>query len=125
MVQHGHEQIIELAKRRTDLFKEFINPNLLIDLFTNTMHSNKKDMIILLGEILDILKLPKESSGQQQNDEDITIEYVASEKNNENLGTRNKGKDGAFRDMIETKGVNTEISQQGFIILEKKNSNKD
>ena len=73
LVQHGHEQIIELAKRRPDLFKEFINPNLLIDLFTNTMHSNKKDMIILLGEILDILKLPKESSGEQQNDEDITL----------------------------------------------------
>ena len=73
LVQHGHEQIIELAKRRPDLFKEFINPNLLIDLFTNTMHSNKKDMIILLGEILDILKLPKESSGEQQHDEDRTL----------------------------------------------------
>ena len=66
LVQHGHEQIIGLAKRRPDLFKEFINPNLLIDLFTNTMHSNKKDMIILLGEILDILKLPRESEEQQQ-----------------------------------------------------------
>ena len=72
LVQHGHDQIISLAKRRPDLFKEFINPNLLIDLFTNTMHSNKKDMIILLGEILDILKLPS-NSDEQQHEEELSL----------------------------------------------------
>ena len=69
LIQHGHEQLISLANRRPDIFREFINPNLLIDLFTNTMHSNKKEMIILVGEVLDILKLPKAVEEQLNNNE--------------------------------------------------------
>ena len=83
LVQHGHEQIIDLAKRRPDLFKEFINPNLLIDLFTNSLHSNKKDMIMLLGEILDILKLPKDSKDEENDEEDISIDIKNSKQTNE------------------------------------------
>ena len=83
LVQHGHEQIIDLAKRRPDLFKEFINPNLLIDLFTNSLHSNKKDMIILLGEILDILKLPKESKEEDNDEEDNNTNIKNSKQTNE------------------------------------------
>lgn len=83
LVQHGHEQIIDLAKRRPDLFKEFINPNLLIDLFTNSLHSNKKDMIMLLGEILDILKLPKDSKDEENDEEDISIAIKNSKQTNE------------------------------------------
>ena len=56
LVQHGHEQLTKLANRRPDIFRDVINPNLMSDVFTNTMHSNKKDMIILIGETLDILK---------------------------------------------------------------------
>ena len=59
LVQHGHEQLTKLANRRPDIFRDFINPNLMIDVFTNTMHSNKKDMILLIGETLDILKHSK------------------------------------------------------------------
>ena len=83
LVQHGHEQIIDLAKRRPDLFKEFINPNLLIDLFTNSLHSNKKDMIILLGEILDILKLPKDSKEEDNDVEDSNTIIKNSKQTNE------------------------------------------
>ena len=83
LVQHGHEQIIDLAKRRPDLFKEFINPNLLIDLFTNSLHSNKKDMIILLGEILDILKLPKDSKEEENDVEDSNTIIKNSKQTNE------------------------------------------
>ena len=59
LVQHGHEQLTKLANRRPDIFRDFINPNLMIDVFTNTMHSNKRDMILLIGETLDILKHSK------------------------------------------------------------------
>ena len=59
LIQHGHEQLTKLANRRPDIFRDFINPNLMIDVFTNTMHSNKRDMILLIGETLDILKHSK------------------------------------------------------------------
>ena len=36
------------------------------------MHSNKKDMIILLGEILDILKLPS-NSDEKQHEEELSL----------------------------------------------------
>ena len=75
LIQHGHEQLITLAHRRPDIFRDFVNPNLLIDLFTNTMHSNKKDMIVLLGEILDILKLPNETM-EQPNQDDTTLPSI-------------------------------------------------
>ena len=88
LVQHGHEQIIDLAKRRPDLFKEFINPNLLIDLFTNSLHSNKKDMIILLGEILDILKLPKEPNDHEDDAEGASSNEYSNIKSSKQTNDR-------------------------------------
>ena len=84
LIQHGHEQLIKLAHRRPDLFREFINPNLLIGLFTNTLHSNKKDMIIALGEILDILQHPKEE-GWQQDEVENKLVSVYSNVNDKGL----------------------------------------
>ena len=75
LIQHGHEQLVKLANRRSDIFREFVNPNLLIDVFTNTTHSNKKDTIILVGEILDILNLPGDS-GEPQNDDEKNLSSV-------------------------------------------------
>ena len=93
LIQHGHEELISLANRRPDIFREFINPNLLIDLFTNSMHSNKKDMIILVGEILDLLKVPKEVVEQLNGDEkelpgvycNVKDSKLSNERDNEDL----------------------------------------
>jgi len=93
LIQHGHEELISLANRRPDIFREFINPNLLIDLFTNSMHSNKKDMIILVGEILDLLKVPKEVVEQLNGDEkelpgvycNVKDSKMSNERDNEDL----------------------------------------
>ena len=76
LVQHGHEQLTKLANRRPDIFRDFINPNLMIDVFTNTMHSNKRDMILLIGETLDILKHSKHQELETTEDkhaEDVNI----------------------------------------------------
>ena len=93
LIQHGHEELISLANRRPDIFREFINPNLLIDLFTNSMHSNKKDMIILVGEILDLLKVPNVVVEQINGDEkelpgvysDVNKPKLSYERDNEDL----------------------------------------
>ena len=93
LIQHGHEELISLANRRPDIFRDFINPNLLIDLFTNSMHSNKKDMIILVGEILDLLKVPKEVVEQLNGDEkelpgvycNVKDSKLSNERDNEDL----------------------------------------
>ena len=93
LIQHGHEQLISLANRRPDIFREFINPKLLIDLFTNSMHSNKKEMIILVGEILDLLKVPKEIVEQLNGDEkelpgvysNVKDSKLSNERDNEDL----------------------------------------
>lgn len=79
LVQHGHEQLTKLANRRPDIFRDFINPNLMIDVFTNTMHSNKKDTILLIGETLDILKHSKHQ--ELETTEDKNAEDMSSLSN--------------------------------------------
>ena len=77
LIQHGHQQLVKLANRRTDTFREFVNPNLLIDVFTNTMHSNKVDTIILVGEILDVLS-HADGASQQLNEDEIALSNLQS-----------------------------------------------
>ena len=62
LIRHGHEQLLLLGKRRPKAFKEFVNPNLLINVFTNTMHCNKSEMITLVGNILELLSIPDEDA---------------------------------------------------------------
>ena len=75
LVKHGHEQLMLLGRRRPDIFREFISPNVLIDVFTNSMHSNKPDLVILVGEILDLLDL-KEDVGEQQTEDEKALSMV-------------------------------------------------
>ena len=75
LVKHGHEQFMLLGRRRPDIFREFISPNVLIDVFTNSMHSNKPDLVILVGEILDLLDL-KDDVGDKPTEDEKALSMV-------------------------------------------------
>ena len=52
----GHEQLVILAKARNDLFRDFITPNQIIDIFGNSINNNKAEIAPLIGEILNLLR---------------------------------------------------------------------
>lgn len=57
LVRHGHQQLRALAMARRDSFLELVNPNMIIDIFTNPVNSNKVEMASLVVDILDMLQL--------------------------------------------------------------------
>ena len=54
--KHGHQQLVELAKAKNEVFRDFITPNLIIDIFSQSMNANKSEIAPLIGEILDLLR---------------------------------------------------------------------
>ena len=73
LIRHGHGQFTRLAEKRPELFREFINPNLLIDIFTNNLHSNKAETAVLIGEIIDLLATAEDPSGR-----DVSQDFLRS-----------------------------------------------
>lgn len=41
LIRLGHEQLVKLAKAKSDVFRDFISPNQIIDLFSNSLNANK------------------------------------------------------------------------------------
>ena len=59
--RHGHENFVKLAKSKPVCFREFISPNQIIDIFSNsTLNTNKSEIAPLIGEILDQLRFDED-----------------------------------------------------------------
>jgi hypothetical protein len=47
-----------LAERHVSVFYDFINPNLVIDVFTNPIHTSKVELVRFVSDLLDLLHGP-------------------------------------------------------------------
>lgn len=63
----GHIELVKLAEIKRENFRDFISPNLIIDIFGNSMNSNKAEIAPLIGDIINILK----SDGDSENDDGL------------------------------------------------------
>jgi hypothetical protein len=77
LIRHGHEQLVELAKANAAVFRDFVNPNFIIDIFSNSMHSNKAEVAPLIGEILDLLRAEAAASGEENTAQVRSVTNVA------------------------------------------------
>ncbi len=61
LIKIGHTELVKLARAKPKSFRDFIVPNQIIDIFSNSANANKAEIAVLIGEILDLLKLSSES----------------------------------------------------------------
>lgn len=73
LIRVGHEQLNKLAKVKAQAFRDFITPNHIIDIFSNSLHSNKDQIAPLIGHILDLLKLTSSPE-----DEDALLRSISN-----------------------------------------------
>lgn len=59
--KHGHENLVKVAKAKSEYFREFISPKEIIDIFSNSnVNKNKSEIAPLIGEILDLLRFDED-----------------------------------------------------------------
>ena len=63
--KNGHENLVKLAKAKPEYFREFITPNQIIEIFSNsTLNTNKAEIAPLIGEILDLLRFDEDFNNE-------------------------------------------------------------
>lgn len=69
-----------LAEKNASVFYEYATPNLVIDLFSNTIHTNKLELVRLVSEVLRLLKEldPLGSEDHLRSVYNVTRSHVAS-----------------------------------------------